>query len=459
MSTFFVKFQVIPAEINPQYALVEGAFAFCWVVEDSALAAYNKACFYVSMGEWEIAATDTFPVVVAKQDFEDQDIGLAQFLKAQGNGIAIFYAGWSRDGKTSRDPVPLQRSNRFNLNAYVGMQKKLARKGRCLHFDSGSRCDKIISAHSIQKNGQLAAIADKGHVYTVSKNIGTLKKNNGSQTLEKCGISKVSTFLGFCKTHDAQLFSPIDKSPLLPTGQQVLLYAYRSICRELFVKENALGLIESQLTGPPETSPGRRFFEALKAGTSFALENLRRHKADFDASLRNKTYADIEYTLFVSRKKPFLAFSGLFFPEFDFLGRHLQNLADQSRRLDLITICSTPMDSGWGFLFSWHKTSSKACAVFMRSLATVAFQSGNAADAMFRMVVSNCENLAVSPIWWEHMQKSKRGELSARLIHGANIFALTDPEYLTNGLEGICPWSFESVFTNVRKRRINEPRG
>jgi hypothetical protein len=458
MSTFFVKLQVLPAEINPQYVLVEGAFAFCWVVEDSAPAAYNKACFYVSKDEWEIAAIDTFPVEVAKQDFDDQDIGLAQYLKAQENGIAIVYVGWSRDGKTSRGPVPLQRSNRFDLNAYVEMQKKLARKGRCLHFDSGSRCEEIISAHSIQKNGQLASIADKGHVYTVSKNIGKLKKNNGCLTLEKCGISKVSTFLGFCKTHDAKLFSPIDTSPLLPTDQQVLLYGYRSICRELFVKENALGLIESQLVGPPETSPGRRFFEALKTGTSLGLENLRRHKADFDASLRSKTYADIEYTLFVSRKKPFLAFSGLLFPEFDFLGRHIQNLADYSRRLDLITICSTPMDSSWGFLFSWHKTSSKVCAEFMRSLATVVFQSGNAADVMFRMVVSNCENLAISPGWWEHLQKDKMDEVSACLMHGTNIFAPTDPEYLTKGLEGICQWSFESVFTNVGRRMLNEPR-
>src|SRR5574337_1945141 len=53
-------------------------------------------------------------------------------------------------------------------------------------------------------------------------------------------INKVSTFLGFCKYHDNNLFKPIDDQYLIPTDQQVLLYAYRSLSRELFVKENVL---------------------------------------------------------------------------------------------------------------------------------------------------------------------------------------------------------------------------
>jgi hypothetical protein len=447
VSTFFVKFQVVPTENNPQGALVKGAFAYCWIIEESEPAAYNKAWFYVSKDEWEITATETFPVEVTQNNFESQDIGLAHYVKAQENGIAIAYVGWSRDGKTTAGPVRLERSRRFDLNAYVSKQKKLARQGRCLHFDSGNRCGERISAHSIQKNGQLSAIADDGHVYTVSRNIGTIKKNDGRLTLDRYGIGKVSTFLGFCEQHDNQLFAPIDTSPLHPTDEQVLLYAYRSICRELFVKENALGLIDSQLAELPHTSTGRRFFEDLKTGTAFGLENLQRHKAAFDDSLKGRRYTDIEYVLFTCRQKPCLAFSGLFFPEFDFLGRQLQDLADHSSRLDLVTICSASMFEGWGFLFAWHKTSSTACTEFMRSLATVIHQkSSSGGDAMFRMVVSNCENLAVSPAWWESLPAEQQAAVTARLSHGADIFTPTDPEYLRRGLEGICRWEFETAY-------------
>ena len=446
MTTFFVQFQVVPTEYNPQHALLQGAFASCWVAEESQPAAYNKARFYIAKDEWEITETKSFPMEVTQTDFEDRDIGLDQYQKSQESGIAIVYAGWARDGKTTAGPMPLERARKFDLNAYVGKQKRLTQKGRCLHFESDNRCGAFINAHSIQKNGQLSTIADDGHVYTVSRNMGTLKRNDGHFALEKHGIGKVSTFLGFCGRHDNQLFSPIDTWPLHPTGEQVLLYEYRSICRELFVKENTLELIDSQLAALPATSSALEFFEDLKTGTSFGLKNLRRHKEAFDDSLQAKRFADIEYVLFTSKQRPLLAFSGLFFPEFDFLGRQIQNLANHRIRLDLLTICSAPVVDGWGFLFSWHKTSSPASTEFMRSLATVIHQkSSSGGDAMFRMVVSNCENLAVSPAWWDGLPAGQQAAVTARLSHGANIFSPTNPEYLTRGLEGICQWEFAAV--------------
>ncbi len=446
MTMFFAQFQVVPTEHNPQHALLQGAFAYCLVVEECEAAAYNRVRFYIAKDEWEITETKNFPLKVTQTDFEDRNIGLDQYQKAQQSGISIVYAGWARDGKTTAGPMPLEQARKFDLNAYAGKQKRLAQQGRCLHFESDNRCGAFINAHSIQKNGQLSTIANDGHVYTISRNIGTLKRNDGRIALEKHGIGKVSTFLGFCERHDNQLFSAIDAWPLHPTGEQVFLYTYRSVCRELFVKENALELFDSQLAALPATSSAREFFEDLKKGTSFGLKNLRRHKEALDDSLQAKRYADIEYVLFTSRQTPILAFSGLLFPEFDFLGRHVQNRADHRIRLDLLTICSAPVVDGWGFLFSWHKTSSPASTEFMRSLATVIHQkSSSGSDAMFRLVVSNCENLAVSPAWWEGLPPEQQAAVTTRLSHGANIFSPTDPAYLTRGLEGICRWEFETV--------------
>jgi hypothetical protein len=447
MPTFFLTFRVVPTEHNPQNVLVEGALAHCWIVERSETAAYNKARFFVLKDEWDISSTDRSPVEVSAANFQGRDIGLAQFQRAQDSGIAITYVGLSSNGKSTIGPIPLERARHFDLNAYVGRQKKLTQKGRCLHFESGTRCGVFINAHSIQKSGQLSAIARDGHVYTLSKNIGALKKNDGHLSLERQGISKVSTFLGFCDTHDNQLFSPIDTWPLQPTGEQVFLYAYRSICRELFVKENALGHIDSQLADLPATSAARGFFRGLKEGASFGLKNLLRHKEVFDDSLKADLYSDVEYVLFTSVQEPSVAFSGLFFPEFDFLGRHLQNLADHRRRLDLLTFCSAPVADGWGFLFAWHRTSSAVCTEFMRSLATVIHEKSlHGGDAMFRMVISSCENLAIAPAWWEGLAADQRAAVTARLSDGADIFTPTDPEYLTRGLEGICRWEFGAVY-------------
>lgn len=53
--------------------------------------------------------------------------------------------------------------------------KQERNRGRCLHFANGIQCNKIISAHSIQKQGQLSLIAEEGHVYQLNADFSTLK--------------------------------------------------------------------------------------------------------------------------------------------------------------------------------------------------------------------------------------------------------------------------------------------
>lgn len=444
-----MTFQVVPTEANEHYNLVDGALASCWVVEDDPKSAYAHAEFFVKKDDWKIEKVNTLPVETTKEHFLEKDIGLEQYIKAQEEGIAIFYTAWAKDGKTTAGPMVLNPSYKFNLSEWLGNQKKLKKKGRCLHYEGSHRCKEIINAHSIQKNQSLEAISDNGHVYTFSSDISFLKKNRGHLTSKKYGINRVSTFLGFCKKHDNELFEPIDNSLLFPTDQQVFLYAYRSLCRELFVKENALDLIENQLRGMTEINAIKELLLNIKTGTTFGLENLREHKSVYDNSLREKSYSDVRYVLFISKQKPFIAFSGLFYPDFDFMGRQLQNLGDHKRKLELITICTAPVDSGWGVLFSWHESSSNVCREFMRSLATMAHEGNRLGDLFFRMAISNCENLAIAPKWWENLPDNHKEQIVSRATLMANIFSMTRSTYLMEGLEGISPWDFESVIDNM----------
>ena len=48
------------------------------------------------------------------------------------------------------------------------------------------------------------------------------------------GRNLATTFEGFCSAHDAALFAPIDTRPFDPADrQQLFLYAYRAVAREL----------------------------------------------------------------------------------------------------------------------------------------------------------------------------------------------------------------------------------
>jgi len=446
MKTFFLEFKVTPTNANEHFTLVKGAIASCWIQENNPQSAYSKAEFYVKRNDWKFEKIECLPIEVTEEHFLERDIGLEQYLHAQEEGIAIIYTAWAKDGKTSAGPLPLRPSYNFPLSHFLEKQKQLANKGRCLHYESGHRCKEIIKAHSIQKNGALSAIADEGHVYKLSANIGSLKKNKGQLTFKKYGINNVSTFLGFCGKHDNELFEPIDNYSLVPTDRQVLLYAYRSLCREIFVKENALELIESQLGIGIGQNAINELLLSMKQGTAFGLKNLNKHKEIYDNSLRKNSFFNVKYVLFISKQKPTIAFSGIFFPDFDFMGRQLQNLGDHISNLKLITFCSAPMDCGWGFLFAWHVTSSSVCVDFMRSLATMIHNNDNMlGDFLFRLVITNCENLAISPKWWERLLEDQKEQITSRASLMADIFSMTEPFYLMKGLEGISHWDFDVI--------------
>jgi len=450
MKIFYSRFRVKPTIENEKYDLVEGALALCWIKETNPQNAHAKAEFFVSKSDWKITEVENYAIEVNESHFSGKDLEIENYLKAKSDDISIAYVGWSRDGKTTAEPFQLKQSFKFPISEYIDTQKKLSQKGRCLHYENGHRCNEIIRAHSIQRNQSLSAIAQNGHVYKISSNIGSLKKKKGRLTYEKYGINKVSTFLGFCKKHDNELFEPIDNDLLIPTDQQVLLYSYRSLCRELFVSENALELVNSQLEKGINQDAIKNMLSGYVSGKSFGLENLKRHKRDYDKSLVNKSYSDIKYVIFQSSQKPIIAFSGIFYPDFDFLGRELQNLGDQTRDLQLLTFCSAPIENGWAYLFAWHETSSKVCVDFTRSLATMIHNDiDSLSDHLFRLAMTNCENLAISPKWWENLDKDIKEKIADRATSMADIFSVTEQSYLMDGLEGISDWKFENVISNM----------
>lgn len=448
MNIYYLQFKVIPTIDNEQFELAEGALAHCWVLDNDPQAACLKASFQVSKCDWEIIDLEMPPVEVEEDNFAERDIGLEEFKKAQRTGIRIVYTAWSRDKKTSAGPVEIKSSYRADLQEFLKKQKKLRNKGRCLHYDGGHRCREIISAHSIQKSGLLSKVSQNGHVYTLVAEISDLRKNHGMPTYRKKGVDNVSTFLGFCKHHDNKLFLSIDDHCLYPTDQQVILYAYRSIARELFVKENALTHIKDQVEKTDHRFM-KDYFLSLKTSLEFGFRSLKRHKLAYDESLKSRFFHDVRYVLFLSNEKPTIAFSGLLYPDFDFMGNLLQNIGNYESRFQLITFCSAPMINGWGYLFAWHNTSSSICTDYMRSLATMMHEGYNLSDFLFRMVILNCENCAISPEWWESLPKEQREQISMAGASNAYPFSPLKNTYLSEGLEGASGWHFGSVISNM----------
>jgi hypothetical protein len=65
------------------------------------------------------------------------------------------------------------------------------------------------------------------------------------------------------------------------------------------------------------------------------------------------------------------------------------------------------------------------------------------------MVVSNCENLAISPEWWDELPKVHKEQMSSKVSSMADIFSMAKHDYLLKGIDGIVEWSFEDVISNM----------
>ena len=445
---FYLVFRVVPTAQNEYASQVEGASALCWVHSDDSISATNLARFKVRQLHWDIVGIEEQPITVTEDDCRAKEMALERYRAAQSQGISIAFAAWSRDGKTTAGPIELKKTNDFDLGDYLSRIAELKQTGRCLHFDAGTRCTEPINAHSIQRNGALSLIAQCGHVYVPSKRFSDTKRNLGAVMFAKQGINTVSTFQGFCGKHDNELFEPIDNFVLEPTPEQITLYSYRSVCREIFLKENTIRLFEELANGPSRNQANNEIFNGMLKGSTLALRDLTSQKGKFELLLKSKSFKSIKSILFHSKQKPSVVFSGLLFPDYDFLGTLLQDLGNQSRERDLIAFSSAAMRDGWGFLFAWHDDSSESCVPMMRSLPAPTDKKSNLGDLLFRFVMSNCENLALDPVWWESLADGQKADIERLATGRTNIFSPLNSDYLSNEFEGLSEWEFDYAISS-----------
>lgn len=443
MQIYFVNFELISIKANSHEMKTDGAMAYIWVKANSCIGAFSKARFFIEKDEWSITKfINVSPVI--REIYLNYPDGLKLFDQAESIGYAITYIGWNKE---IIEPIEFdfRIPEKIDRGQFYKNSKPLYNKGVCLHFNSGEECDFIIEAHSIQKSQSLSSIAVNGHVYQP-------KFEQMRCFYSLTGIKKTSTFRGFCKLHDDALFKPIDTNVLLPNEEQAFLYAYRSICREIFVKNRALNVFNTAVLAFNNKDCAEVIsLHNLSKGTLNAINQLNTIKKDYDKTAKSKNFNDIKYLVFKSTQIQNIAFSGLIFPDYDFQGEFLQNVALVESKLSLLTFCSAPMENGWGIIFAWHQESSGASDAFISSLAQVVADGKSIEDSLFRFIIKCCENHALSPTWWDALPEIHKKKILDCINENADPLVLTSSDYLTRGLEKIVDWQFNSVITNIRK--------
>jgi hypothetical protein len=147
-----------------------------------------------------------------------------------------------------------------------------SRASTCLYLEAPNGCDgKIIEAHTISRTS-LRRVADAGHVLIPTQDILTFDKH-APVAMKRVGISRATTFAGFCARHDNLIFSLIDTKPIAPSQDQLLLLAYRTWAQRVHQLLGTVDMMEFArgIYGGPRTSDPRLLWSRAQTNATHVL--------------------------------------------------------------------------------------------------------------------------------------------------------------------------------------------
>ena len=276
----------------------------------------------------------------------------------------------------------------------------------------GGGCSaQIVRSHTVSKSQALKQIAEDGHVYGLSRDLGNLFQNNGRLVPALMGINQASTDNIFCEKHDNDIFAPLEKEPFNNTAEQLFLIAYRAIAREFYTKQSAVDLASHGIDIDRGRSPRdqvsiQSLMQASALGNQIGLRDATHYKKLFDEQMIERDFSEIRYHVIELGVLPDVMASGALFPLYDYGGRELQSIADPARIPDILCFSAFAANNRGFFAFIWQATKNAVPESFIASLPSDE-QSG-LPDVLVRFLFGHCENIYLRPQWWESLSPEKR---------------------------------------------------
>ncbi|MBC8642259.1 hypothetical protein IAG25_36270 [Caballeronia sp. EK] len=263
----------------------------------------------------------------------------------------------------------------------------------------------------MQRKGGLAAIAENNHVLSPRRGIQDIEKNRGKIIPARIGLRDASTFPGFCSTHDAQMFKPVEQAGASLDRLNAFLLSFRAIAYEYVMKQLALASYPVQRDN---TDCGANFQQQVIAqellygrneGAKRAIADLNRLRIVYGDAYKSGNFADFKvYGITFDSVLPFVA-SGAFLPEFDFNGNPIQILGTKSE-VDEVAFNVTVLENVTVGVFGWWGKPQGPAHRFVDSFVSLP-------DEAKLTVLAACafeylENLYLRESWWNSLSPDEK---------------------------------------------------
>lgn len=292
-------------------------------------------------------------------------------------------------------------------------------------------CSKdIISSHTISRSAALAKIARDGHVYSTNPSFKQLSANGGRLVPELIGTRRMSTFNGFCGAHDNDLFKLLDDPVSLINAEFCTQLAFRSLSKELFLKQELpnsdanIRLLERGRSKEEQESI-RLMLSAQRDGMAAAERDLIATRDTLEKVLVGGDTTTWKHTVFILDGSCPIIVSSIFQPITMPDGTHLQNLADLETSTENVVYGSVPTSTGCAFVLSALRESSLA-QKFIGAIC--ALDTGLLPAYLVGLSFEMCENVAISPDWWEGLPKQWSETLVDAINRGVSPFGAMSSE-------------------------------
>ncbi|WP_419843328.1 cytoplasmic protein [Actinobacillus pleuropneumoniae] len=300
-------------------------------------------------------------------------------------------------------------------------QKKYCSAKELLNIECSK---KIIKAHTISKSSSLSTIMDKNNeVIGSDLSFGKLIENNGLLGLRKIGVNDASTFTGFCSEHDKLLFSRIEDEEVLPDLEQIFLFSYRGLCREIYAKGNQKnsGLQKSILNNSNLIKPSIEEYDfweknilTYEGYASFSFNELIETQAKMHTMWEQKNFNDMEAFIIELSSSSQILSSGTFIPNISFFNEKIFDLNDLSVKIHhMFFNVINSINKGY-IIFSWIKEErNEFYYKFIKSFLDIRTNKKKE-DALVRLVFSFFENTYFSPVWWNSLNEKQKEEINTK---------------------------------------------
>lgn len=282
----------------------------------------------------------------------------------------------------------------------------------------------ITRAHTVQRRGGLALIAEKGHVLTVKPTMKEMIESEGKPAPRRIGVGKASVFPGFCSKHDTKLFKLIEGKSLSINQETAFLFAFRAIAYERFAKEAQKRGVEVQR----ELDRGHPFWKqvpiqvqlhSLLSGIAIGMRDVDGWKGLYDERLLSGQRDKFHYRVVCfDRVLPFVAATA-FHAEFDLAGERLQRLGRSSAEFEHLTVSVTAYGSRTILVLGWIGASDGPAAKLAESFLAVPDE--RKADALLQLLFVQSDNIFLRPSWWAGLPDETQERFTTLTLAGTTL--------------------------------------